>query len=492
MRWRKGAQLALLIFFCVFSNKRILGQAEGSAYAEVVVLVDVSGTMQKYHDSIMQYAEVLDRFLAGSDINITWKAFADPGNIETIDINQLLGWEEFTEKWTDHKGAMEDAVHMLEESDAAFKCIVMLSDAQLDYDDNIEDVDCLEREAEKQFVELTNAFAQKAKQMVVLVCFEETHPQNEECLFKRCKDANVWDGLERGMLEGVLDSTLKGAGLERQEEPMSVPEGEGGYDRENWKKVSIYEVEASIQQGGAPVREEDGTCYVNDSSFTLVIRVETEDEDTESKNLNLLDVRYSIVPKEQEEAKASNGSYQSVNNGYDEDSGGFLQEIDLMRHMDGSFVSGNGSLDGDYVCHVRVMKGDRVECESSISIRVEGTYADSSTPLVDSMVDLGTETKKTGESVDLRADFEISEEDGRNYYVQINGQDFTRIDRDNIGRKDILYENGKLTFEEEESYRISIALEGDADFKKEKCYEVSESCWLIRFWKSLWDWIDSP
>ena len=482
---RKEIRAGILIFLIlsVLSGWGILGQAKERAYAEVVVLVDVSGTMQKFHDDIMQYAEAVDSFFADSDINVTWKAFADSGYIETIDIGQLLEWKEFDKEWTDHKGAMEDAVQMLEESDAGFKCIVMLSDAWLDYNDSIEDVENLERKAENEFVSMTDGFAEKPNQAVVLVCFGEGNS-----LFDRCKYANVLDSLGSGMLEAVLDSTLEGAGLERQKEPMAAPEGEQKYDWKAWKKVSIYEVEASVLQSGAPVREEDGIYCVNDSSFTLVIRVKTEDENNECGDLTYSDVRYSIVPQGQEEATASSGSYQRVNNGYDVERGGFCQEIDLMRHMEGGFASGTGSLEGDYICLVRVLEGDRVACENSINIRVVGTNADSVTHPVDSVKDLGTETKETGEAVDLRTDFGISE-DGRNYYVQINGQDFTHIDRDNISRRDVLYENGELKFEEAESYRISITLEGDADFKIEKCYKVSESCWLKMFWKSLLEWM---
>lgn len=244
MKRRKVFWVILLIFLYGLFSSDILSLAEEPMNGEVIILIDVSGTMQQFSDSVKRYADFLDKDLRDTGIKVTWKAFADPGYIKTICSGRLteengkanLDNLEFKEEWTDHKGALEDTIKEMEQSDAQWKCIVMLSDALLDYDNkeygDSEEEERAENQAKDNFVQMVDEFAKEPSQKVVLVYF------GDECgLFERCRRADVLEGgrapgnialatevLEENqeLTEDVLDNILEGTGLESHKVPVEM------------------------------------------------------------------------------------------------------------------------------------------------------------------------------------------------------------------------------------------------------------------------------
>ena len=88
-----------------------------------------------------------------------------------------------------------------------------------------------------------------------------------------------------------------------------------------------------------------------------------------------------------------------------------------------------------------------------------------------------------GDVIDIKSEFGISEE-GKNYYIKLNGKDFAHIEGTNVGESYAKYEDGMLSFSRTGSYEVSIILEGDENYKNSKCYEVCAKNCMQR----IWDW----
>lgn len=566
MKWKKSFLVKALVFLCVFYRNCIISHAEEFHDGEVIILVDVSGTMQRFSDTVEVYAEYLENSLKDSGVKVTWKAFANPGYIEPIyyewtdDGNEkrLITEDgkciEFDEDWTDHKGAFEYAVNEIEHSEAQWKSIVMLSDAILDYDndeyDKKEDEEAAEEKAKNEFVEMVNKFAEKPGQRVVLVYFGNTCD-----LFKRCEEkAIVLNGekipenglseadrlkINKELMEKVVNKTLEGVGFESDKSQVSVggnqagfsldkdayrvilsihstgsdsknmdisikredngqtvepyscsqrensglfyladvqkgkyvvtfPEGEWQCDVNVYRKISIYDVVVSVMQDNNKVAKEGDKYCVDSGNFILDIQVKTN-QDGESET-NLIEILYGIVPVGDWELSTSENNYESVNGALNEDSGSFQPLVSLE--------------DGEYECRVKIKDGQKVVYESeSTFIRVD-TLSPTPTPTPTPTSDIIEEKCiYTGEMIDVRADFEVPEDDGI-YYIKLDGEDFARIDGENTGG-DVQYKNGKLSFAKKGTYKVSVVLEGDLNFEKEKRYKVDVKCWLKKIWDML-------
>lgn len=244
MKRKVGILVGSLIFLLVFINNNLSGQADEIAESEMIVLIDISGTMDKYSDLVKACIEWIGSEMSNYNTKLTLKTFADPGEIGEICSARQIIWEDsetegvygnnedimtlsqykekaalkgiqFNKAWTDHRGAFLNAETEINVSNARFKCIVILSDAKLDYDKTkYKDKDTEkeeEKKAEDEFVESVNRFAKKSGQKVVLIYFGD-----EWDLFNRCKEANVFSGEKFLKSNEIIEEIMSGVGLKSE------------------------------------------------------------------------------------------------------------------------------------------------------------------------------------------------------------------------------------------------------------------------------------
>lgn len=234
-----------LIFLLMLFGDILTVQADEAIESEVMVLIDISGTMKEYSSIVKACVEWMGLELSNYDAKVTLKTFADPGVVEEICSAKQIIWEDdetgtfsgnkediislsqykekaalkgiqFNKAWTDHKGAFENAVEAMEDSHARFKCIVILSDAKLDYDKNKyrneDEEKAAEKAAEEEFKNAVNEFAKKPGQKVVLIHFGDKWD-----MFKGCHEATILPGIDLFKSNDIIEEIVGGAGLKSQD-----------------------------------------------------------------------------------------------------------------------------------------------------------------------------------------------------------------------------------------------------------------------------------
>lgn len=177
--------LCCICFLCInvrVNAQEIQGSLEESK--ELIVLVDTSGTMngRKWKREI-EWVQQICAAGKGTGINISFVCFDDSIKQEINGSDEQQSMEELeslsaTGKKTNLCFAMDWAVSRMNNSDAEYKCIVMLSDAQLDLVGRLEetyDLEDKEIESMDDFKSLVKKFNgdDSDRQSVILVEFDE-------------------------------------------------------------------------------------------------------------------------------------------------------------------------------------------------------------------------------------------------------------------------------------------------------------------------------
>ena len=199
--------LVCLLLFVFVTESR----AEETTNGEIIILIDASGSIEGYKNEIREWAEKLGAYVQGMEITVELRSFGNPGNNsshyrkiienptehdeDSAESNKKSDLEMYmdalegigsSDAWTDQKGAMEKAIQTLNSSSAPKRCIIMLSDGKLDYEN-----DANENDARAAFAEAVDAFAREKNNEVILVQFG-----SGDEIFKLCSEATVLDGRE--------------------------------------------------------------------------------------------------------------------------------------------------------------------------------------------------------------------------------------------------------------------------------------------------------
>lgn len=193
---KKRIIMVLVLFFTGFSLWKVKGEAEDNAdlgNVELVVLLDTSESMNRGEiwEKAKIWAEDIGAFSLETDIFLRVICFDGKGfdgtgeecpNIRKVFMGKVNDGEELVSygdkveqvhaegEYTDHRGALKYVQNILKDSASSCQCIMILSDGDLDYDDekgHSETEEC----AIKEFGELAKSFAEEDNQSVILVGF---------------------------------------------------------------------------------------------------------------------------------------------------------------------------------------------------------------------------------------------------------------------------------------------------------------------------------
>lgn len=524
--------VCLLLFF--FASESRAGEPEKG---EVVILIDSSGSVRGHEDEIREWAESLGAYVQGMGVCVDLRSFGNPGNIknlyrDVIEISEkdneksdleiymdALSVVGADDKWTDQKGAMEDAIQTLNSSDAQKKCIIMLSDGRLDYES-----DEKEEDARDEFVSMVDDFAREKDHEIILVRFGL-----EDEIFKRCREATVLEGKE--FLEPALQEISKelgikvekGAGERQGDNQISFQLEEKDYYRvilniraaSNEKKISREEIdEITVFNEGNLLKKD--ACSLLDHSCYIYL----ENPAPGNYTVSLPDNKWNFYYVSQEKIKVSDIYLSVLQDGKAvEEKEGIYQicgekctlEIEISSDPAGQLQSGNvqyrvfgldekykgvqGSskngiyeqalvLNGDeevYECQVKVQQGEMEEESEIISIKVNKTPPP--TPSPTSVISPTKSDKVVGEAFNLKSEFGVNDSE-ENCFVYMDGEKVFQMNTSAAADAEGAwkYENGELTFLKEMEVTVEVKSDERSWGIKEYIVKDDSFCTKIKKW----------
>ena len=534
--------LVCLLLFVFVTESR----AEETTNGEIIILIDASGSIEGYKNEIREWAEKLGAYVQGMEITVELRSFGNPGNNsshyrkiienptehdeDSAESNKKSDLEMYmdalegigsSDAWTDQKGAMEKAIQTLNSSSAPKRCIIMLSDGKLDYEN-----DANENDARAAFAEAVDAFAREKNNEVILVQFG-----SGDEIFKLCSEATVLDGRE--FSEPALQEISESLGIK-----MEKGEGEKQVDDQGNTQITFqleekdyYRVILNIRATGGgemsrkildEITVSKGEVTIEKDAFSLLSQscyIYIDDPAPGNYTVSLPDGEWDFYYVSQEKIKVREIYLSVLQEGrpaeYDGDAYQIsgtecILEIEVSSdpseqlqkenvqyrifQFGGGYqgIQGSGEngiyvqpliLNGDdeiYECQVKVCQGTMEE-ESDI-IKIKINMQPSSTPSCSS-VDCQEIQKEVGESIHVRTEFDVDDNE-KDYFVFINGDRVFQIDvnsaKDEAGTWK--YEKGELTFLEEMEYVVEVKNDGVSRGIRQ--YNVQD----VSFWEKIKQW----
>ena len=559
----------VLVLVGFFFSGSIQSEAEQPEIidGELVILIDDSGSVSAFREAINQWAERVGFFAQDTGIKVTVKSFDDIGNINQLFNGRIsssagtgkegsgrldeylsaLKKMKYDKAYTDQKGAFAQSVSFMETSRAKWKCIVMLSDAKLDYR-----TDSDEKAAKDQFVEDVKAFAQGKNQEVILVGFG-----NDTGLFEACEGANVlFGGSETDLLEDALSKVFTGLGYRNESIPVTVEKNQMKFtlNRDVFRLVLVLKSSGNIEKSvldtliveradGKTIKEyssslagnscilyfpdaqkgnyivtlpgRDWKCYVAAQDKIMVYDVNlfvtpNEGIDSGEEGISIYTIRqenfileakikttpnddniylnaqYCIMPVgqgEQISQKDSNDKYT-----YKEFARYSSESSGFRQEIN---LRTNQGI--DQAASSDVLNGQYI-CQVVVNQGKIGSFESEPIILkVEIPVSTSTPTsqpdpkkilKYVGDTIDIREEWNLPKDTG-DCYITLDGEKVFEIDGEGSS-KGCTYKDEKLTFKEVKSYTVGIVTAQDETIGNDICYEVRKkpSCW-----ESFFNWL---
>lgn len=544
--WRSVA-FALGVFLCTGLNNSMVCRAEEGAGTEVVILIDTSASMQELWTGVMEWAERIGVYSQDTGIKLRMKSFdvreREPGEIFYGEISSAAGnLTEYMEdmkalgtpdgRGTDHLGAIDDAVEIMNKSSAERKCIVILSDGKLDYSVDGEDGharETEEKEAKESFRNCAESFAEEEGQEIVLIGFGR-----ELDLFENINGATYISGdlltdeeINTFLKEifGKLDIALEEIELEKDGEKLKFSL-DGGYyrtiiglssengevDSEQFRYLLENEYGPIIPEWISPLSH---SCYLYFSnlekgSYQLTMpagewrhslitqkKVEVsnidltieEDENciyNPSENVYclkepvcVLSIKVSTRLKEQlQELNMVNAYYVMA-----WDDGESCKDITSKNengtyHVEATLDGGSG----EYDCWVGIRQGTSSYESNQIRIKVESDSVSDSeseklTPVSDGPVE-----RSMLECIDLSEYFGTDKENS-DKFVYVECEKVCAFGKTGTSKNGTCeYANNKIVFYKEDTYQVSLRDKDDSGMVIDFVIKDNRS-----WWRKLWD-----
>lgn len=434
------------IFFCVslfFYNFR--SKAMEDIDSELIILVDASETMKNSWDDVARWVNEIGIYAQNTGIRVHLKWFGGKGEEDTlyngrIESDNIIEYIDRLKKigpdklYTDQKGAIKEAIKIMDESNASKKCIVMLSDGRLDYVEN-EDEEIAKKEFEKE----VNKFSAGDNQSVVLIEFEGTIVGEDTYIFGNLDEKVEWKKIDKDKNEILMKEILS---LLFEKLGVKI------------NKISFSMNKNQIQFNSAQ------------DAFRIIVMIEILDYAIEKDYLNSI-----IVERDDSEIKPVVS--QQYNN-----------FIYLIFEEDGI---------KEYKYKI-VLSDENVSCRG-IYMRKNISDTQPITTTEDDIqnqIDEGNENEvkrcvvKIGEKIDIEKEFGISSDNAdTKYNIKIKDEDGNEEEVALKGFKnseEYKCNEGKLTFFKEGEYKVTIEpCEGNLEYY----YIVEKKKW----WERLFSWL---
>ena len=202
---------------------------------ELVILIDNSKSItSELQKDIKEWATEIGAYIQDTGIVVHLVSFDGIDSVHELYSGEIISEKNeefkkyvdsleelhFDKQWTDQAGAFKNAVELLKQSKAGKKCIVMLSDAELSYEDTTK-----EEEGKRQFKEGVEGFADpKTNQKVILIGFGDNIG-----LFEGLKNAillspNQEQEQSQKQLEEGLQEVFEGLGVIIKKDSLTIEE----------------------------------------------------------------------------------------------------------------------------------------------------------------------------------------------------------------------------------------------------------------------------
>ncbi len=544
--WRSVA-FALGVFLCTGLNNSMVCRAEEGAGTEVVILIDTSASMQELWTSVMEWTERIGVYSQDTGIKLRMKSFdvreREPGEIFYGEISSAAGnLTEYMDdmkglgtpdgRGTDHLGAIDDAVEIMNKSSAKRKCIVILSDGKLDYSVDGEDGparETEEKEAKKSFKSRAESFAEKDGQEIVLIGFGK-----ELDLFRNMNGVTYISGdlltdeeintFLRAVF-GKLDIALEEIKLEKDGEKYKFSLDEGYYRtiiglRSENDEVDLEQFRYLLENENGPIIPElisplPHSCYLYFSNLekgsyqltmpagewrhSLITQKKIEVSDIElsieedenciyhpsedvyclKEPVCVLNIKVTTKLEEQlQELNMVNAYYVMARDGDKRRNNITGKNENGTYHVEAILDGGNG----EYDCWVEIQQGTSLYKSNKIKIKVESDSVSDSeseklTPVLNGSVD-----RSMLECIDLSEYFGADKENS-DKFVYVGCEKVCAFGKTGTSNKGTCeYANNKIVFYEEGRYQVSLRDKDDSGMVIEFVIKDNRS-----WWRKIWD-----
>lgn len=549
---RKRSLKRYLIKLCVLisivlANNNFKCDASETVDREIVILIDMSRSMDNAWEEAKKWALEMG-MLFNADVKLNLVGFggetdemetiyegvlADPNDKEyERKVNSLAAHT----KYTDQKGALDEAIKILQDSDAKMKCIIMLSDGLLDYKNN-ED----EEAAGKEFKNEVEKFEEKENQKICLVQFDSNDADgidvfngfSEKILFRSDADpANILS--EESLLNEVTQELFDALDLPAEQDALIFENNHTQFDLETncdrvlltiksqngsirndvLDTVVVMSQTAKVKPHGYSIIKDHLLLYYNQleaGRYTLTMPeghwmgYMTYMEKMEIQSINL-----SILQDNTELKLNQDGAYEL------EDGKNYqlkvkveVQKTEQLKALDNAAMTcilipagdgnetkytipekkgsgvysfplnlqyGGNNNKVSYQCYVEIQYGNVSERSERITI-----ISKSTTEPADESISKKVYTR---EPINVCEDLQILNDENYTIYITMDGKTNT-VDSENLyTEEEYDFQNGKITFKKEGAYLISAKIkDGEMIKDGEVSYEYKVT--KKSFWQKL-------
>lgn len=448
----------LVCMFLLFYNSK--SRAIESLNSELIILIDISGTMDESWDSVVQWANEIGIYAQNMGIEFHVKCFGDIGKVQdlyngTIDNNTIEDYiKEMkklkpNEKWTDQAGAIEEAIAVMKESHADKKCIVMLSDGRLDYIDSDENSNANEEEGKSRFINAVNKFSMEANQSIVLIEFEDGSEVDET------KEKYIFTGLDKAVtLQTVSKSSNEG--LLKQTLPLL------------FEKFGLKLNEILLNKEGNQI-----TFTSEKDTVRIIIIIEMLDNIMDKTLMDPI-----IIKKDNIEIEADISQWHDN-----------LFSLILEESGKGNYIvtlpDGNKKCRGVYMVREEMSDIQSTVIQDETQSQIDKNEEDES-----ESPSMSESTVKVKEKINIKEEFGIEDdeynEDDEEYYIFIDGEKRFALEKGDGDeeQKDCSYKENYLKFLKEGTYEVIIKSEN-------KCLEKGYYYTVVkrRWFEILFPWL---